>query len=259
MARVLATFHQKFYFPKMSLLVTNYIRSCRICQSRKSPVDNERPFHLNIPSSYSPFQTVHADLKVMPPSSQHHKYLLVLVCNITRYVILVPITSKEAHVVAEAILQKCVFQFGPFAEFISDQGREWDNSVVTYIFQALQVKQRFVSVGNHQSNKSERFIGTVSSLLTSYLTNNGRNWHLYVGSVAYAYNSFASPTLGNYSPFYLVYLRHPPTVFTKPPEGNVSTSYQDYVLLLKARLDSISKIMLDLQAKLQHMIKLPNS
>ena len=251
-ARVIATIRQKFHFPRMSQLVLNYIRSCRVCQSRKTPVDQERPFHLNIPTEYVPFQTVHADLKVMPPSSHHHRYLLVLVCNITRYVILVPIPNKEAHTVAEAILQKCVFQFGPFQEFVCDQGKEWNNTVINYIFQALQVNQRFVSVNNHQSNKSERFIATVSSLLTSYLTNNGRNWHLYVNSIAYAYNSFASPSLGNHSPFYLVYLRQPPTVFTCSPTTHVTSGYQEYVQILKNRLESIGKIMLDIQAKLQH-------
>jgi hypothetical protein len=125
-ARVLATIRLKYYFPRMSQLVLNYIRSCRVCQSRKTPVDQERPFHLNIPTEYVPFQTIHADLKVMPPSNNNHRYLLVLVCNITRYVILVPLISKEAHTVAEAVLQKCIFQFGPFQEFVSDLGKEWE-------------------------------------------------------------------------------------------------------------------------------------
>ena len=251
-ARVTATLKQRFYFPNMHQLVSNYIRSCQICQARKMPVDTERPFHLNIPVNYVPFQTVFCDLKVMPPSSGNHKYLLTLVCNITRYVILVPLQNKDAKCVAEAILERCVFQFGPFKEFVSDQGKEWDNSVISFIFAALKVRQRFVSVGNHKSNKSERFIATVSQLLTSYLTNNGRNWHLFTNSVAYAYNSFASPTLNNYSPFYLVYLRHPPTVFACPPTTQVSHGYQDYVTLLKSRLENVGKIMLDVQAKLQH-------
>ena len=251
-SRVTATLRQKFYFPKMHQQVVNYIRSCHICQARKSPVGNDRPFHLNIPTNYIPFQTVHADLKVLPPSAQQHKFLLVLVCNITRYVILAPLHSKDAQTVAEAVLQKCVFQFGPFQEFVSDQGREWDNAVVNYIFQALKVKQKFISVNNHQSNKSERFISTVSSLLTSYLTNNGKNWHLFTNAIAYAYNSFVSPALGNHSPFYLVYLRNPPTMFTCPPVTQVATGYHQYVNLLKDRLESIGKVMLDIQAKLQH-------
>ena len=251
-SRMTATLKQKFYFPRMQQMVTNYVRSCQVCQSRKSPVDNERPFHLNIPTNYVPFETVHCDLKVMPPSYHNHKYLMVLVCNITRYVILVPLQSKDAKTVAEAILQRCVFLFGPFKNFVSDQGREWDNSVLAYLFEALKVKQRFVSVGNHQSNKSERFIATVTPLLTSYLTNNGRNWHLFTNAVAYAYNSFASPALANYSPFYLVYMRNPPTVFACPPTSQVALGYQQYADLLKARLEHVGKVMLDVQAQLQH-------
>ena len=251
-ARVTATLRQKFYFKRMHQMILNYIRSCRTCQARKSPTDTERPFHLNIPVDYVPFQTIHADLKTMPPSNRNHRYLLVLVCNITRYCILVPITSKDASTVAEAVLEKCVFQFGPCKDFVSDLGKEWDNSVLSYIFKALRINQRFVSVGNHQSNKSERFIGTVSSLLTSYLTTNGRDWHLYANAIAYAYNSFVSPALGNHSPFYLVYLRHPPTVFANPPTTQVSYGYLDYVTILKSRLDTVSRTMLDIQAKLQH-------
>ena len=249
--RVALTIRKNYYFPQLYQKVYDYIKSCHTCQTRKSAKDNERPFEVVIPTKFAPFHTVYCDLKVMHDSSMAHKYLLVLVCGITRYTILAPLTSKDAQSVAEAILQKCVFIYGPFKRFISDEGKEFNNQVIRYIFNALKVDQKFCSVGNHKSNKSERFVLTVSQFLTSCLTGNGRNWHLYCNAVAYAINSFSMPSLGGYSPYYLVHLREPPTVFDCAPAEQMSSSYRDYVELLKQRLQTVSKTVLDLQAKIQ--------
>ena len=249
--RVALTIKQRYYFPQLQQRVYDYIKSCQTCQSRKSAKDTERPFETNIPTSYSPFHTVYCDLKVMPESFASHKYLLVLVCGITRFTILAPLTSKDAASVAEAILQKCILVFGPFRRFISDEGKEFNNQVISYIFNALKIDQVFCSVGNHKANKSERFVGTASQFLTSCLTGNGRSWHLFCNAVAYAMNSFSMPSLGGFSAYYLVFLREPPTAFVCAPSDQVASSYRDYVDLLQQRLQTVAKTVLDLQAKLQ--------
>jgi hypothetical protein len=214
----------------------------------KTPVDTERPFELIIPDSYTPFEEVSCDLKTMYASKSGFKYLMVLVCNITRFVILVPLKSKDATTVAEAIVQKCVLTFGPFKRFISDQGTEFCNQVVEYVFKSLKVKHSFVAVQQHRGNKSERFVGTMSKLLTSCLVDTGDNWPVFCNAVAYSYNSFSISSLGNYSPYYLVFLRHPPTTFDCNPTLHISSTYRDYVDLLKARLEKVGQVVLDLQA-----------
>lgn len=250
--RVALTIRRSYYFPRLHQRVYDYVKSCHTCQTRKTPKDTERPFEVVIPTQFAPFHTVYCDLKVMHESYMAHKYLLVLVCGITRYTILAPLVSKDAATVAEAILQKCVLTHGPFKRFISDEGREFNNQVINYIFNALKVDQRFCSVGNHKSNKSERFVGTVSQFLTSCLTGNGRNWHLFCNAVAYAINSFSMPGLGGFCPYYLVYLRQPSTAFDCSPVDQITSSYRDYVDLLKQRLEKVSKTVLDLQAKVQN-------
>ena len=250
--RVSQTIKRDFYFPRLHQQVYDYVRTCTTCQSRKSPVAEQRTFKLNIPADYSPFQSIYADLKQMPPSVLNHRYILTLVCQITRYVILIPLENKEATSVAEAILQRCVFIHGPFKQFISDRGREFDNQVIKFIFKAMKVDHHLVSVGNHQANKAERFVGTIANMLTSCLQENGANWHLYCVAVAYAYNSFSIPSLGNYSPYYLVHLRNPPTLFDVNPVDKVTTNYKEYVALLKARFDTVSRTVLRLQTHLQH-------
>jgi hypothetical protein len=246
--KVAATIKQRFYFPKLYQLVTDYIKTCRKCQQMKKPVDQERPYELNIPDSYTPFSEIACDIKTMYHSKEGFRYLLVMVCTVTRYVILVPLKSKDAMSVAEAIVQKCVLTFGPFQKFVSDQGTEFSNQVIEYVFDALQIKHSFVSVAHHQGNKSERFIGTVSKMLISCLSDTGDNWPKFCNAVAYSYNSFALSILGNYSPYYLVFLRHPPSTFNCGPTLNISSTYAEYVELLKARLEKVGHTILDLQA-----------
>ena len=188
----------------------------------------------------------------MPETPTGYRYILVLVCNITRFVTLVPLQNKDAATVAEAVLQRCVLQYGPCEQFISDLGKEWDNQVLQYVFKALKIEHKFVSVGNHKANKSERFIVKISGLITTCLTDNGHDWPIFVNSVAYAYNSFASPSLGNMSPYYLLYLRHPRTTFDCGNISDIVPSYREYVDKLKQRLQKIGKTMLEIQAQLQH-------
>ena len=249
--RVAATVKQHFYFPRLHQQVYDYIRTCSICQNMKTPQQDVRPYQVNIPADYTPFKTVYCDLKTMPPSSSDHRYILTLVCQITRYVILVPLVNKEATTVAEAILQRCVFTHGPFSNFISDLGGEMSNQVLKYLFHALKVDHHFVSVANHGANKAERHIQTTSQMLTSCLQENGKNWHLFCAAVAYAYNTFCIPSLGNYSPYYLVHLRQPPTLFQVKPTETIAKSYREYAQLLKSRFEAVGKTVLELQAKLQ--------
>jgi hypothetical protein len=214
----------------------------------KTPVDKERTFEVNIPDSYTPFEEIACDIKTMFPSKTGYRYLLVLVCNVTRFVILIPLKSKDAMTVAEAIVQRCILIFGPFKKFVSDQGTEFSNQVIEYAFQALKVKHTFVSVGHHEANKSERFIGTVSRMLTTCLEETGDNWPNFCNAVAYSYNSFSLSILGNFSPYYLVFMRQAPTTFDCSPTLHISSSYTEYVDLLKARLEKVGKTVLDLQA-----------
>ena len=74
--RVALTIRKNYYFPQLHQRVYDYIKSCHVCQTRKTAKDHERPFEVVIPTKFAPFHTVFFDLKVMHDSSKFHKYLL---------------------------------------------------------------------------------------------------------------------------------------------------------------------------------------
>ena len=62
---------------------------------------------------------------------------------------------------------------------------------------------------NHQSLQAEHGIKSLLTILTKDLTNLGQMWPKYLLLSTFAYNTFNTPNLANYSPYELVSGRKP--------------------------------------------------
>ena len=62
---------------------------------------------------------------------------------------------------------------------------------------------------NHQSLQAEHRIKSLTGILTKHLTGLGQMWTKYLSLATFAYNTFNSPNLGNYSPFELTLVGNP--------------------------------------------------
>ena len=247
------TIKNRYYIRGLFRKLVHYIRSCINCQCRKTPKDVQRPWEINIPASYKPFSVLYADIKVMFPSSLGSNYLLVICCDITRYIEAIPIKKCDAATLAEVFLRKVIFKYGPPDMMICDESLSFLNEISAFLWKVVGTRVKCVSPQNHQSHKVERSIQSISNLLCSHLTGLGRNWDLYVESSCYSYNTHIIPNI-NVSPYYLLFLREPSKLcnleFT--PLEDVKYSYREYLSFLKSRLENVGKFMLKTQASLQH-------
>lgn len=247
--RCYTTMRKHFYMPNMFDRIRTYIESCGRCQEFRDKTDKLRPFHLRIPDEYHPFEKVSIDIKHMPESHSGFKYILVCVCEITRYMVLAPLKSREAPEIAECLIQKLIAVFGPPKTIISDLESSFTGTLVGLLCETLGINRKTIGVENHGSLLVERHIRTVSDYIKTNLTGTGKSWPRFVSTCAYSYNTFSSPYLGDHCPYYLVYLREPPNLTNldfKPGKG-FSSSYEDYIDHLKDKFDHISKSMLQLQ------------
>ena len=62
---------------------------------------------------------------------------------------------------------------------------------------------------NHQSLQAEHGIKSLSAILMKHLMNSDQMWPKYLSLAAFAYNTFNTPNLANYSPYELVFGRKP--------------------------------------------------
>ena len=72
-----------------------------------------KSYHTRIPYDLRPMSRVSADIKCMPLSNQGFSYILFATCKISNYVIGIPIQEPNVVTIAEVLLNRVVYHFGP--------------------------------------------------------------------------------------------------------------------------------------------------
>ena len=82
--------------------------------------------------------------------------------------------------------------------------------------------------------QAEHGFKSLSTILMKHLRNLGHIWPKYLPLATFAYNTFNSPNLANYSPYELVFSRKPKLLLNleTTPDIKVSETITDYYNLL---------------------------
>ena len=81
-----------------------------------------------------------------------------------------------------------------------DHDSAFMSSLMNYLFKKFDIKIKTVMPYNHQSLQTEHGIKSLSNILTKHLTNLGQILPKHLQLATFAYNTFDTPNLGNYSP-----------------------------------------------------------
>ena len=127
---------------------------------------------------------------------------------------------------------------------------------MTYLLNKFNVKIRTVVPFNHQSLQAEHGIKSLSTILTKHLTNLGQMWPKNFPLATFAYNTFKTPNLGNYSPYELSFHRKPRPLLDldSNPDIKVSGTFKEYFELLNNRIKYLQDILLNSKSKRLAMI-----
>ena len=150
------------------------------------------------------------DIKTMPQAFRGYHLLLVITCDQTNFTIAVPLRDRTAQTVAEALIYRVIYLFGPLRQIICDETTEFSSAIIQPILCMLNCRLKVISPYNHGSSKCERQIQTTSEIIMKHLWDKGQMWPLFAMTTAYAMNTFASEVLSGLSLFQLVFLRDPP-------------------------------------------------
>ena len=246
------TIRDKYYIHNLFEKVNRYVYSCSECQQQKSKKNKDKYFHPRIPLSYNPMAYLSADIKYMPKGIYDYEYLLVLVCEITGFIIAIPLIKHDAVTISHALLDRVIFIFGPPKTLIIDEDRALSSKVMHYILDALKINTKIISPHNHGSLKTERYIQTINNLITRQLTGKGKEWPLFVMSTCYAMNTFVSPVTG-FSPYELVFLKKPPDLLNLyfQPLETVAKDFREYCVKMKARLNEVATVVMEMKSQQQ--------
>ena len=115
---------------------------------------------------------------------------------------------------------------------------------MTYLFHRLDKKIKTITPFNLKSLQAEHGIKSLSSILTKHLTGLGQMWTKYLSLATFAYNTFNSPNLGNYSPYELTFGRKPKLLLNveRNPDIKVSRNFREYYESLNKRIKYLQNL-----------------
>ena len=245
------TIGQKFFIHSLLNKVKRNIEACHTCLKTKPKYMKNQPVYSRIPVDYAPMQDLLIYIKTMPQAFRGYHLLLVITCDQTNFTIAVPLKDRTAQTVAEALIYRVIYLFGPLRQIICDEATEFSSAIIQAILYMLNCRLKLISPYNHGSSKCERQIRTISESIMKHLWDKGQMWPLFALTVAYAMNTFTSEALSGLSPFQLVFLRDPPslTSLSFPKIDTIPVKHREYYNLLLARAQLVGNLLLEWRTK----------
>ena len=192
----------------------------------------------------------------MPRSHKGHKYILCIIDEVRNYLVMVPIFQTRSEEIGEALIENVIMKYCIPEYIIMDQDSAFMSSLITYLFHKFDIKIKTVAPYNHQSLQAEHRIKSLSYILTKHLTSLEQIWTKYLSLETFAYNTFNTPNLGNYSPYELTFDRKPKLLFNVESnrDTKMSRSFRQYYELLNKRIKYLQDILFNFKSRRLAMI-----
>ena len=167
--RMAMTIRQRFFIHNLMNKVKRYIKACHMCLKMKLKYKKNRPIYGRVPTDCALMQDLSIDIKHLPTAFGGYQYLLVITCDQTNFTIVTPLRSRDAQSVAEALIYRVIYLFGPPRQIICDEATEFTSHIVQAILHMLICKLKVISPYNHGNSKVERQNKTVSDFIVKHL------------------------------------------------------------------------------------------
>lgn len=184
------------------------VRECEACQKGKTKtIREDRTLHSVSVQGLRPFQKIAIDLAgPLPETAQGHKYLVVMVDYLTKWIEAMPAKDDKATTVASIFLTEIVSRYGSPLEVVSDNGKSFLATFVNEV-ERWGIKSLKVAPYNPKANGLvERVIQTVKGALSRTTGHAPHLWDHHLGTVLLAYRN-AKQGSTKYTPYYLVFGR----------------------------------------------------
>ncbi len=245
--RTVDLLRSRFFWPRMSMQVEEYIKNCGECVTHKTPIQRTAPLHQIV--SHGPMDLVCMDFLSMEPDSKGISNVLVVTDHFTRYAQAFPTKSQKAHVVAKVLIEKYFIHYGLPSRIHSDQGRDFESRLIRELLTLMGIRKSRTTPYHPQGDpQPERFNRTLLSMLSTLSREKKRTWSHHVPHLVHAYNSTKCDATG-YSPYHLMFGREArlpvDLCFGTSPDGIEEVSHTRYVTKLKEDLKQAYKLASD--------------
>jgi len=249
--RLLASCQIKYWWRGMTTYVNEYASKCQHCKKRNLSHKVSLPPLQKYPGVSRPFQRCHIDLIELPLTPSKYRYTLVVKCALTKWIEMIPLRSKEAGEITEALFEHVFCRHGIIETIVSDNGTEFVNNTMKQFHELLLTKRLTTTPYNPQSNGSvEIFNRTLADMLCAYVNSNQNNWPRYLPIIAHAYRTTVNSATG-YSPFRAIYGREA----RQPSDSWIQDFKQLHDIPIDAYVEELQYILTTVWDDIAHTIQ----
>ena len=246
--KTLKLLSEKYYWMNMEIDVKTVIGSCKSCMKRK----NDPVVKCNNESlqGYYPFQKISLDVTgPLPRSSNGDAYILGIIDNFSRFVVLVPLKRATGEEVAKALYNRWITIFGAPESIHSDRGTEFQNEVVSELCKLFGIKKTKSSPYYPQGNAIvERLFRTVKDMIFTTTNSTRKSWSEVIPTIEMALRCTEHNYL-KFSPYEVIFGRKMSTPLYDGWEPKTKQNMCGYIISLQKNMYDIHKTILESMEK----------
>jgi len=235
---------ERCFWKGMNKDIRDYIKSCQVCQETKALYHLPYGLMHSIHPPSKVFDVLNCDFMGPFPTSSggHHKYLFVVVDELSKWVELFPMSSATAKKVVEVLEDQIFCRFGIPSVIVSDNASQFISKTLQIMCKQWGVKHRFSSAYHAQVNKSERTNRNLKPMLQAYIEDNHKTWDRHLQKFAFALRSSVNDTT-QVSPALLNLGRNLPQPFDRQMCGEMLCQQEEDVSELSKIPEKLTKII----------------
>lgn len=217
-----------FDIPGLRALVSDFIKTCEICQRTKYDRQNRNLPLTHTVTASEPNERIAFDIIGPFKYPDGNKYYgLTIQDDFSKFILFCGIRDCTAEVVAKALVENWILYLGIPKILLSDNGSNLCGEIMTGIANYFNIKRITTSVAHPQSNGSvERAHARLAEFIRSTHSEleNDKEWSSRLKLASYCYNNTVHSTTG-YSPYYLMFGRHPRMITALEEEDILTDTY----------------------------------
>lgn len=229
--------------------VTDVISRCEVCQRCKIDRQNRKLPLTHTVTSSEPNEKIAFDIIGPFRYPDGRKlYGLTIQDDFSKYILFVGIKDCTAQTVARAVIDNWILYFGIPKILLSDNGSNLCGDIMTNVANFFNIQRVTTSIAHPQSNGGvERAHARLAEFIraTDDELEKGLDWETRLKVASNCYNNTVHATTG-YSPFYLMFGRHPRLITALDnPEDILKDTYLEVFHKNLKEIWSIAKRRID--------------